>query len=180
MVTLQSLSQSAGAKPATLDHPLEHLVACHDRILQRLDTLERVAGALLTNRDEAIRAADAVVRFFDTNGVWHTQDEEDSLFPRLTAAADVETQRYLYELETQHQEAEQVYKDLKAALSTLTSDAPQLGRFHSLVARLGEIYRQHIASENEHLIGLGKRLLTQQQLAEMAQEMKLRRGLGHE
>lgn len=179
-MTLQSLSQSTGARPATLDHPLEHLVACHDRILQRLETLERVAEALLTNRDEAIRAANAVVRFFDTNGIWHTQDEEDSVFPRLTAAADAETQHYLNELEAQHQEAEQVYAELKAALLRLASGAPEEDQFRSLVARLCGIYRQHIASENQHLIGLGKRLLTKHQLAEIAQEMKLRRGLGNE
>lgn len=157
-------------------------MACHDRILQRLDTLERVAGSIETNRDEALRAAQAVIRFFDTNGNWHTQDEEESLFPRLAATAGSEDLNYLTELEAQHQTAEQVYAELKQTLLLLSGnpDAEAMARFRSLAAQLCAIYRAHIASENQRLIAISARILTKEQIAEMALEMKLRRGLGNE
>lgn len=157
-------------------------MACHDRILQRLATLERVAGAMETNPEEALAAAQSVVQFFDTNGVWHTQDEEESVFPRLVAVASTEDQAYLHELEEQHQSAEAVYTDLKSALKELSGarEPDVVARFRSLASTLCTLYREHIASENQHLIALGSRILTKQQVDEIAAEMKLRRGLGDE
>ena len=69
-----------GPAPAnTLDSPVEHLLACHRRIEQKLETLARAVEA---NHDEALAR---VFHFFDTNGLLHTQDEEESIFPRLEA-----------------------------------------------------------------------------------------------
>lgn len=155
-------------------------MACHDRILQRLDTLERAAASIGANREEAIKAAQAVIRFFDTNGIWHTQDEEESLFPRLAASAGSEERTYLAELEAEHQAAEQVYADLKQALLSLSAnlDPEAVARFQTLAGRLCSIYRAHITSENQRLLAISARILTKQQIAEIALEMKLRRGLG--
>jgi hypothetical protein len=46
-----------------------------------------------------------------------------------------------------------------------------------LVDRLCAMYRQHIASENELLIALGRRECTEADLSAIATEMKQRRGL---
>jgi hypothetical protein len=79
MITLNARADAA----ATLDQPLEHLTACHRRIEQRLDTLERVVPFLRTRRDEALQAIRNAFAFLDGSGVRHTQDEEGSIFPRL-------------------------------------------------------------------------------------------------
>ena len=50
MITPQQLIQGPQeGEQATLDRPLEHLVACHRRIEERLRTLERVGDHLTTN-----------------------------------------------------------------------------------------------------------------------------------
>ena len=45
-----------GASAATIDTPIEHLMACHRRIEQRLETLIDAAGHMVKDRTGAIEA----------------------------------------------------------------------------------------------------------------------------
>src|SRR5438046_387211 len=67
----------------------EKLVACHERIHSQLGTLERLAPHLETKGcdAEAKSAAQAVLRYFDTSGAMHHQDEDQDLFPVLRTRA---------------------------------------------------------------------------------------------
>src|SRR5947208_5826795 len=94
-----------GESAATLDQPIEHLVACHRRIEQRLATLERAAGELDGRENAARDAIAAAIRFMDTNGAWHTEDEEMSLFPRLRPYLTPDELAFVDSLEAQHREA---------------------------------------------------------------------------
>jgi len=78
---IQIKTAGTAGESTTLDAPLEHLMACHRRIEERLATLERAGAALESRRDEALGAIRAAFAFMDSNGAIHTRDEEESLFP---------------------------------------------------------------------------------------------------
>jgi hemerythrin-like domain-containing protein len=164
MISLDQLVRGGREEGTTLDRPLEHLVACHRRIEDRLRVLER-AG-------EALEAITNCFRFFDSNGAWHTADEEDSLFPRMQAWLKPEEQAFLEQLEREHQEAEGLYCELKELAAKVDA-----GRFRTVLGRLCELYRRHIAAEDETLISIGSWVLTEAELREISAEMKARRGL---
>ena len=165
---------------ATLDEPLDHLLACHRRIEERLDVLERAAARLEDHREEAPRVIDDCFRFFDSNGAWHTADEEDSLFPRLRRKVDQPVARFLDDLEAEHRRVERVgrgVRDLRGALPDpgARDFAAAAARLRSEVERLCRLYRLHIAAEDARLIGLGREALDGEELAAMSREMKARR-----
>jgi hemerythrin-like domain-containing protein len=173
MFTVERLKRGKEAADAasTIDHPLQHLVACHARIEERLAILERAAEYLDTKPEEAQQALESVFRYFETSAVMHTADEEESVFPRLAARLNDEDREYVAALEEQHRKADELYVHLK--------HGPQgdLAEFRVVVTRFCRLYREHIASENERLIGVGRRLLTRAELESISAEMKRRRGL---
>ena len=162
----------------TLDRPLEHLVACHRRIEERLATLELAADHFSLRRQEALDAAASCFRFFDSNGAWHTEDEERSLFPRMRTRLSAEELAYLETLEQQHDEAEALYAEVKAHAGGVSAgiDGSE-ARYRETVQKLAAIYRAHIASEDEMLTALGRRVLDDAALRLISIEMKQRRGL---
>lgn len=165
---------------STIEHPLEHLVACHVRIEERLATLERIADHLETRRQEALDALDACFRFMDSSGVLHTVDEEESVFPRLAPSLNAVEQAYVHSLESQHRDADLLYAELKNIAGELKAgrnDAAVVARYREVAGRLAQLYRSHIASENDVLIALGRRVLGDAELAAISREMKQRRKL---
>ncbi|MFN3325610.1 MAG: hemerythrin domain-containing protein [Bryobacteraceae bacterium] len=172
MIPAGQLFGGAGAESGTIERPLDHLVACHRRIEARLDALERIAAHLDAAPEEALEAAAGCFRFFDTNGVLHTEDEEESLFPRLRKGLTAEELRFLDDLERGHVEAERIYAELKEAVAARSG-----ARSRESAARLCSLYRAHIAAEDTVLIELGRRILKTAELAEISREMKRRRGL---
>lgn len=168
--------QSEKAPPVTTN-AIEHLVACHRRIEQRLDILERAASLLHERPDECLVAIKNSLRFMDTSGVLHTVDEEESVFPRVRNSASAEEISYLDGLEAQHKEADRVYRQLKGVVGTLSDCAtPELiAEYGRLAKRLADVYRSHIASEDTVLVEMGQRVLTAYQLRTIQSEMQARR-----
>lgn len=167
MITAAQLCTPA-PEPATLDRPLQHLLACHRRIEQRLETLLRAASAIESDPEEARRAIANVLRFLTTNGVWHTEDEELSLFPRLRAhGLATEDDGFLRELEAQHERVESVVERLREA-----TPAELAARAQDAVRS----YREHIAFEESRLLEVAH-ALSEADLAAISAEMKARRGL---
>jgi iron-sulfur cluster repair protein YtfE (RIC family) len=152
MIPVEQLFGVQAGESGTLERPLDHLAACHRRIEARLAALERIAAHVSSDPQAAQQAAAACFRFFDTNGVLHTQDEEESVFPRLRPGLNQEERRFLERLEREHEEADRTYLELKAAVQ-----AGAGARCRQLVNR--------------------RRLLTAPDLAEISGEMKRRRGL---
>ena len=181
MIGLNQIGDKTPGDVATLDRPLDHLLACHRRIEERLESLERAAAHLDDRRDEACQAIENSFRFLDSSGVLHTADEEESIFPRFTGALTIEEKAFVEGLELQHQETEKVYGELKRFYLAWKDSAPSApaakDRFRSLVARLCDLYRSHIAAEDTQLVPIGRRVLDAEQLAAIATEMKARRGL---
>ncbi len=180
MIQPSQLCQGNRQESQTLDDPLRHLTACHRRIEERLATLERVIPHWETRADEALQAVRNAFRFFDTNGVWHTEDEERSIFPRMQGKLTEEERGYLAELERQHDAAEAAYQALRAIVSELDNrpvDREWIDAYAAATARLARLYRDHIASEDTQLVAIGARILSDAELRIVAEEMKQRRGL---
>jgi len=179
MISILSAGQTTAS--ATLDQPIEHLAACHRRIEQRLETLERAAAALDTQRDEALQAIRNAFAFLDSNGALHTRDEEESLFPRLRGKLTVEQESLLTSLESDHQLARHLDSSLRLIVDQLASSStptPALtGELHDLTARFCALYRRHIAVEDSQLAAVSRALLTPAELTAISAEMRHRRGL---
>lgn len=169
---LLRVSRGEEGAGSTIDHPLEHLVACHGRIEERLATLERAGACLESRTAEALEAIQSCLRYFDTSGALHTADEEESVFPRLRARLSPTERAEIEMLEMQHRDAEQLYTALKQAVAR--ADAAQ---YRAAVERFAALYRAHIAFENRELIRVARRDLRPADLAAITREMKSRRGL---
>ncbi len=171
-----------------INDPLKHLVACHDRIEERLQVLERVIPHLRSEseakRQEAREALENALQFLERMGRLHTEDEEESVFPRILANGGDDTPLFkelTTMLESQHREKEGILEKLKAEVAAFpaapASPSPeQAGRCDGLVAHLTGVYRPHIMVENERLIPLSADHLTPQDAELIRQEMRARRG----
>jgi hemerythrin-like domain-containing protein len=169
--------QIGGGLPPVSDQPLDHLVACHDRILERIRTFERVGESLESDSEAALEALSRALHFMDVSGRLHTVDEEESVFPRMRQHLAESDRAYLDSLETQHREKEQVYAELKSLAKDLRQSVTpeRAARYRSLATRLAELYRSHIESENTLLVALGRKCLEESELSAIRNEMKARR-----
>jgi hemerythrin-like domain-containing protein len=168
-----------GASAATIDTPIEHLMACHRRIEQRLETLINAAGHIGNDRARVLEAIQRSLEFLDTSGALHTQDEEASLFPRLRPKLSNSEAAFVDSLEAQHVEAGSVYADLKRLAATLntsgSSTADSIASYRECASRLRALYRDHIRAEDEILTALAKRSLGELEISEISREMRARR-----
>lgn len=180
----QLVTKHGPAVGATMSQPLDHLVACHRRIEERLEGLERAARHLEDRHEEALEVIGNCFRFLTSNGAWHTADEEESVFPRLVGRMTDEESRFLRDLEREHRDVETLLEDLKNLHPLLAvRGGDQEGtarRFRQGAATLCSAYRGHIAAEDERLIPLAKRILRETELSVLSREMRARRGLAVE
>lgn len=167
------------------DEPLELLADCHRRVEKFLDVLcrlarERNGGPLGPGEAEAILG---VQRYFGHAAPRHTADEEESLFPRMKAAAEA-TGRVcpaIVGLQDDHARAEQMHARVDVLLSdwlrdgTLAGDRAQV--LTSLADTLRELYRAHICVEETAVFPLAAELLSAADLSSVGSEMRARRGL---
>jgi hemerythrin-like domain-containing protein len=170
-----------GEPSATLDSPLEHLVACHRRIEQRLETLVKAADRLEHERQPALEAIAKSIHFLDSNGLMHTEDEEDSLFPRLRPKLSSEELAFVDLLGTQHNEAEEILAELKKRVEQISQQQPSAEvaeQYRECATRLQSFYGEHIRSEERTLGPLAKRYLTESEFGEISREMRARRKAG--
>ena len=169
-----------GEPATTIDTPLEHLTACHRRIEDRLATLGRAADHWRDAPEAALEAIRKSILFLDSNGALHTMDEELSLFPRLRPRLAGEEMAHLDRLEQQHQEVDSVFAELKDVIAEIAGSPQQAipiaPRYRELVTLLSELYRPHIQFEDEVLMPLAGGILNQEELENISQEMRIRRG----
>ena len=176
----------------TPDHgfgePLGLLTDCHRRIEMFLDVLLRVAGEY-PDRPLDERAAEAVQtarRYFLHAAPRHTADEEESLFPRLKAAAEARGEHCLAieRLEGDHQRADGMHARVDELLDTWlrggTLPPAQASELGSLLGMLRELYRAHIDVEERDVFPLAGKVLSASDLSAVGNEMRTRRGLSPE
>lgn len=176
-----------GAKPqSSFRDPIGLLTDCHRRVERFLSVLVQVIaqarGGPLS--DEQRTALDTALRYFREAAPKHTADEEASLFPRLKTAGGPELCAVLDRvaaLEQDHAEAGQQHAEVDRLGQAWLADGvlPPDGaaRFSSLVAALTDMYRAHIAVEEQEVFPAAAGVLNRIQLEAVGAEMAARRGL---
>jgi len=170
----------APASSADFDHPLEMLSACHDRVKDRIDTLERLVKHLPQHGcdEQARQAATNVMRYFDTAGEHHHDDEERDLFPALerTRAHDGAAAALIARLLDEHVRLKAMWQTLRTELECIAAGAgAALDAAH--VERFGALYRQHIDLEERELLPLAAAALAESETAVLGAAMARRRGV---
>lgn len=164
------------------DRPLDLLHACHIRIEQRCDWLERLVDYVAEHgSDPAARtSAGQILRYFDDAGPKHHQDEEADLFPLLldgVAPAEREAAGHLIDrLRIQHRQMEVAWEALRAQL--LQVEAGTLKRLDPQVAEhFSRLYQEHIQTEESELLPLARRVLAAGALRRLGAAMAARRNV---
>ncbi len=161
------------------DEPLEMLSACHQRIEDQLATLERMVPHLETRGcdDEARAAAQAVLRYFDSAGVLHHQDEDEDLFPLLRLEATKherpEVTAALDELEREHDSMHAQWERLRKRLEAVVRGEPRIDPEE--VARFAWLYRRHMDRESAAVLPFAREALDEAQRAALGERMAARR-----
>ena len=156
--------------------PLEMLHACHDRIMDQCATLHKITYHLpkMGCDEQAQQAATAVLRYFDTAGLLHHQDEEEDLFPLMQASGNAEAVALIKQLASEHQKMETLWASLRTKLILIT-EAKSAELDQQLVDDFTLAYGRHVMLENMKLLPLAARILTAEQLLPMGQNMAARR-----
>lgn len=176
-----------GAKPESdFSDPLGMLGDCHKRILFFLNDLVRLAQSASSARlDVAERGAlERALRYFKESGPRHTSDEEESLFPRLTALNNERVGELLAKiksLEADHVSAELAHLEIDAIGVRWLADGfisyEDTVRLKSLLQSLSRMYEHHLAIEDREVFTSAAALLSDHEKTEIGREMAKRRGL---
>src|SRR5512139_1479559 len=160
------LAQSA----PTFATPLEMLRACHGRILAQCATLHKLLQHLPQHGcdAQARQAALAILRYFNSAGQHHHQDEEMDLFPLLLASPSIEAHELVLQLITQHHDMEAAWLRLHAQLQQLDEQ---------VVTHFTTLYERHIELENTRLLPLAASLLSAAAQDDLGNKMAARRGV---
>lgn len=174
------ISFTSGAAAPSFDHPLEMLHACHGKIHRQLDTLQKLAAHLPAHGcdQQAQQAAQGILRYFDSAGQFHHQDEEENLFPTLLALdtpEKAEVKALIENLLAQHAVMFAAWSDARAVLVKL-AEGTHTPLPEALVEKLVGSYTPHIELEETELLTLSARLLSPQQIMELGKSMAERRG----
>jgi len=164
----------------SFDHPLEMLRACHGKILRQCDTLQKLAAHLEHKGcdPQVQHAAQGILRYFDTAGQFHHQDEEQDLFPALRAAPgsdNLTLDALLERLLAEHVFMLAAWEALHPVLLKLAEGKPAT-LTADLIENFISRYTDHIAIENVELLPLAARLLDLQQMELIGRRMAERRG----
>ena len=155
--------------------PLGLLLACHQRMREHCDLLQRCAQHLSDNGldDDAKKAAAQVHRYFSTAALFHHRDEEEDLFPLLIRSS-MKMADVINHLKQQHAEIQTVWQELAPLLARPASiDNPTV--FTELSDKFASLYRKHLTYEEQEFFNIAVHMLSQEQLGRIGRSMKKRR-----
>lgn len=177
-----AVSFPGGPAPAPgPDEPLALLSACHGRIARQCATLARLAAHVAAHGSDgaAQTAAASVCRYFDTAAAHHHEDEEDDLFPALIesmAGSDAVCLHALVDgLMADHRRLAGLWAPLRETLSEIAAGRPAPLPPQQVQA-FTEAYQEHIRREEDELLPMAARLISDEALAAIGLAMKARRG----
>ena len=166
--------------------PIGMLGDCHRRIERFLDVLLRVAeetgGGSLTEQSRG--SFDNALRYFREAAPRHTADEEESLFPRLQQMRDPRALALLARIESLEEEhgcADRLHTEVdrlgQAWLTNGKLAAEDAARLVTILAQLRDIYRHHIATEDNEVFPAAAAVLSDSDRQAIGKEMASRRGI---
>lgn len=179
----------SGTWPVGVDAALQVLAENHGRLQHECDALLRLEAKLrgagtgeAAHAQAAERAAAAQLRrHFDKTLAHLHQDEEQDLFPALLesmAGSDAVCIRQMVDARAaEHREIEWRWLALRQWLEqveTGRADLPPNGAIGSFVS----LYRSHLEQEDQELLPMAQRLLSDAALAQIEEAMRRRRGAG--
>ena len=162
----------------SFDDPLAMLLACHERIRAQCATIHKLVLHLPQHGcdAQARQATVAVLRYFDSAGQQHHQDEELDLFPLLLTTRNQTARPLISQLLNEHETMNAAWKQLRPHLIDISeNNTDQLDAL--LAERFIDAYNNHIELENTSLLPLAKTLLTNYQLENLGIKMSARRGV---
>lgn len=158
------------------DDPIGLLAACHRRIEAQCASLHNLVTHLQAQGNDvpAQEAAAGIVRYFDTAGRYHHEDEEHGLFPVLALHVPA-LAALVQDLAAEHTRMESAWRRLRTALTQVSAGASALNI--ALVEEFTALYRAHIEREEREIIPRARQLLGPAGMAALAQGMAQRRGI---
>lgn len=172
------LFKSQAAAPS-FDDPLELLHACHGKIMHQCATLRTLTAHLAAKGcdQQAQQAAQGILRYFDTAGQFHHQDEEEDLFPALRALGSepAQVEALLERLLSEHLVLAVAWNEVRQLLAQIATGA-NAPLTEALTEKIIMGYFGHIAVEEKELLPLAARLLSPQQIEQLGRRMAERRG----
>lgn len=171
-----------GAKPDSgFEDPIGMLIDCHRRIEHFLDILcvvaERAHTRSLTGEEQA--AIKAALQYFYVGGERHTEDEEESLFPRLRRNPSAGLEE-IDRLENDHHLAADLHESVDRLYTTWSSagalQEDEQQQLLSQTRRLKQLYAEHIQVEERIVFPHARQMLDGQTIAAIGQEFRSRRG----
>ncbi len=156
--------------------PLGLLAACHQRMLNHCQLLERMPAWLDEHGvdDEMQRGISSVLRYFNTAAIHHHEDEEQDLFPLLMK--DPTLSALIERLQGEHRSLASHWRNLAAELDSLRNGHPTSAFANSIMAFTGA-YRSHIDVENRDVLPIAATLLDEGQLHRLGVAMARRRSV---
>ncbi len=163
--------------------PIELLRACHRRILNSLDILERLPAHLAEKGadEEARTAAQRVLNYFHEAAPNHHADEDEDLFPLLRRHCghpDSHPQlcEWLDHLTAEHDEIEAGWDRLEPALERIArGEATDLNGAEAWIHQ----YRIHLDLEERAVLPFAEHLLGPDERRRIGASMAARRGIGN-
>lgn len=159
----------------SFDDPVAVLRACHERMLEHCDLLERLIAHVAEKGPdmEASSAAAKVYRYFSTAAKHHHQDEEQDLFP-LLARQSMKIADLAFSLRKDHERLEALWNELAPGLRKV-QDIEGNAEFAARAAEFCRLTRAHVQQENREFLPLVQHSLSSRQLQEIGRAMEKRR-----
>jgi hemerythrin-like domain-containing protein len=166
--------------------PIGMLGDCHRRVERFLDVLVRVAeqahGEALSQEQRG--ALDTALRYFRDAAPKHTADEEESLFPRLRRIESAQVRVLLARIESLEEEhvcAGRSHGEVDNLGRLWLRDGrlppEQASRLLTLLVPLRDLYRHHIAAEENEVFPAAAAALSAIDREAIGREMASRRGI---
>lgn len=152
-----------------LADPLDFLSAEHARQRALLGHLERLARKPAGPAQVAM--ARALAAWLACELPLHLRDEEESLYPRLAAAAG----QVIRTLAEENRAAAALRAELRAELALIATGQRPTDRFTRTALEFAAAYRRHLAVEDIQVIPLARRSLDSMACKVMTREMAARR-----
>lgn len=157
--------------------PLGLLRACHERIFQHCEMVERLAQHLAGKGldQESREAAAKIHRYFSSAAKHHHADEEQDLFPRL-AHQSLELADIVHRLKREHEQLDALWERIEPLLAKPFA-IEDTAVFQALAQQFAGAYRSHARTENEEVLDIAQHLFGSDELRELGHSMAERRGV---